>query len=53
MRFICEQTNTGDYNFLSKNLKVRFGEPIKVDNNAFNDNNKVRDSVKQLIYKSY
>ncbi len=44
---------TGDYNFLSKNLKVRFGEPIKVDNNAFNDNNKVRDSVKQLIYKSY
>lgn len=39
---------TGDYGFLSNNLKLGFGEPV-IDG----DNDKVRKSVKRLIYRNY
>lgn len=43
---------SGDYSFLSRNLEIRFGEPI-IYNDLNENNNKLRRDVKQLIYKSF
>lgn len=44
---------TNDYRFLSKNLKIRFGESTVVKSNNGTLKSKLQDDVKKLIYKNY
>ena len=39
---------TGDYKFLSKNLKVRIGEPFKVDDDLASANERLDKAIKSL-----
>ena len=41
---------TGDYKFRSKNLKIKFGKPFKVDNMELDDaNKKLEDIIRKLL----
>ncbi len=42
---------TGDYKFRSKNLTIRYGKPITVDNNLEKANKILEDTVRNLLNK--
>lgn len=44
---------TGDFENKNDRIKIRFGEPMEITGNLDSANDSLRESVKQLIYKSY